>query len=309
MAGRPVILLAEALDAETEARLEAAAEVRRASRGDEASLLAEIGAAEALIARTHTPVTRRVLEAGHRLRVVGVAGVGVERVDETAAAELGIAVLSTPAAASDAVAEFTTALLLLLLRPIGRLSRAYAEGQFVEARRRPHGGELCELCVGIIGFGRIGSRVGRILSSGFGARVLYNDIAEVDTQGIGAERATLDEIWRGCDAISLHVPLTSVTRGLVGKAQFERMKGGALLVNTARGAVVDTTALVAALQSGQLGGAALDVVEPEPLPVGHPLFAMENCILTPHAAARTHGGLRRMLGVADAVLEFLGRGA
>jgi phosphoglycerate dehydrogenase-like enzyme len=299
------ILLAESLDAEAERRLEAGAEVVRAPAADEKTLCSLIGDCDGLVARTQTRVTRAVLAAGRRLKVVGVAGVGVDNVDVAAATELGIRVLSTPAASSDAVAEFTVLLMLQLLRPVPRMAEEYRQGRFRAARETPHGPELRELTIGIVGMGRIGSRVGRICSAGLGARIIYNDIVEVGPFAFPAEAVNKDTLWSSSDIVTLHVPLTPSTRGVVNAAVLSRFRRGAYLINAARGAIVDTEALTAALQSGQIAGAALDVTYPEPLPAEHPLFAMPNCILTPHVAARTFGGWRRMLGVVDEVLEFL----
>jgi D-3-phosphoglycerate dehydrogenase len=302
------ILLAEPLDAEAEQRLETAATVVRAPSGEEDALCGLIGGCHALVARTHTRVSRRVLEAGRDLRVVGVAGVGVDHVDLAAAGELGIQVVNTPAAATDAVADLAVAFMLQSERPIPRLAEAYRAGNFRAPRAAPHGRELRELTVGIVGMGRIGSQVGRRLAAGFGARVMYNDIVPVGPFDFPAEAADKPAIWTQCDVITLHVPLTDQTRGLVSTEALARFRPGAFLVNTARGAVVDTSALTAALQSGRLGGAALDVLDPEPLPPEHPLFSCPNCILTPHIAARTFGGLRRMCAVVDDVLALLKAG-
>ncbi|HOO17857.1 MAG: hypothetical protein KBH81_00650 [Phycisphaerae bacterium] len=299
------VLLAAPLDATSEARLEAGAEVVRAPAPDEQTLCRLIGDCDALVARTETRVTRTVLSAGRKLRVVGVAGVGLENVDAHAAEELGIAVLNVPAAASDAVAEFAVALMLQLLRPVPRLASAYRGGDFRAARQTPHGRELRELTVGIVGMGRIGSRVGRICAAGCGARVLYNDIIDVGPLAYPAQAVDKPTIWSQSDIVTLHVPLTDQTRGLVNAEVLAQFRPTAFLVNTARGAIVDTGALTAALQTGRLGGAALDVTFPEPLPPDDPLFACDNCILTPHVAARTIGGLQRMFGVVDDVLAYL----
>ncbi|HUU99202.1 MAG TPA: NAD(P)-dependent oxidoreductase [Phycisphaerae bacterium] len=299
------ILLAEPLDAQAEARLEAGATVVRPPAPDEQTLCHLVADCHALIARTETRVTRAVLEAGKRLRVVGVAGVGTERVDTAAAEALGITVLNTAEASADAVAEFTVALMLQLLRPVPRLAQEYRHGRFKPARARPHGNELGGLTVGIVGMGRIGSRVGRICSAGFGARVLYNDI--VDVGPFPFETAAVDKptIWSRGDIVTLHVPLTALTRGLVDADVLARFRPSAMLINTARGPVVDTDALTAALQQGRIAGAALDVTDPEPLPAEHPLFACERCILTPHVAARTTAGLGGMFAIVDHVLAFL----
>lgn len=299
------ILLADPLDAEAESRLAAGAEVVRPPGRDEQTLCAHIGECAALIVRTSTPVTRRILEAGRRLRVVGVAGVGVDNVDLVAAGQCGVTVLHTPVASSDAVAEFTVGLMLQLLRPIPRLVAEYYNGGYYSARAAGHGVELHGLTVGIVGMGRIGSRVGRICGAGFGARILYNDIVDVGPLNFAARAVDKPTIWAGCDIVTLHVPLTELTRGLVDEAVLRQFRPSACLINTARGAVVRTDALVEALRSGRLAGAALDVTDPEPLPAGHPLFTIDRCILTPHVAARTHAGLKRMYAVVDDVLRYL----
>lgn len=302
---RPRILLAESLSPAHDARLRAAADVVLPARPDEASLIAAIGDCDAIVGRTHTPVSAYVIEAGRRLRVIGVAGVGLDRVDAAAAAARGIRVIHTPAASTHAVAELAAALLLQLLRPVARLADEYRAGRFREARAAAHGGELHDLTIGIIGMGRIGSTLGRICAAGFGARVIYHDIADVGPFDFPAARADADTVWHTADAVSLHVPLDDSTRRMAGISRFVSMKPAAMLINTSRGAVVDTPALVDALRQGRIAAAALDVTEPEPLPADHPLFGMPNCILTPHIAARTFGGLRRMCDVIDDVLAAL----
>jgi phosphoglycerate dehydrogenase-like enzyme len=299
------VLLADALDPDAEARLAAGATLIRAPAADEPTLCGLIADCDALVVRTHTPVTRQLLAAGQALRVVGVAGVGTDRVDMVAAKELGIAVLSTPAAATDAVADLTLALILQLLRPIPRLAEQYRRGGFAQARAQPHGVELRDLTVGIVGMGRIGSAVGRRCAAGCGARVLYNDILPVGPFEFAAQAVDKPTIWSQCDVVTLHVPLTAQTCGLVNAAALADFRPAALLLNTARGAVVDTAALVDALQTSRLGGVALDVTDPEPLAPDHPLFTCDRCILTPHIAARTVGGLRRMAAVVDDVLAYL----
>ena len=297
--------MCESLDRASERRLEAAATVERPPASDEATLCRHIVDCDALLARTHTPVTRAVLEAGKRLRVVGFAGVGLDRIDLDAAKELGIEVLCTPTAAADAAAEFAVTLMLQLLRPVPRLAEAYRRGEFREARRTPHGRELRELTVGVVGMGRIGSRVGRICAAGFGAKVLYNDIVDVGPFSFEARSVDKPTLWTTADIVTLHVPLTDLTRGLIDGAVLEQFKPSALLINAARGPVVDSDALVTALRDGRIGGAALDVTDPEPLPNGHPLFDFDNCILTPHVAARTVGGISRMYAIVDDVIAFL----
>jgi D-3-phosphoglycerate dehydrogenase len=173
---RPRILLAEPLDAHAETQLEQSAQVIRPPASDAATLAQRIVDCDAAIVRTSTPVTREWLSCGRRLRIVGVAGVGLDRVDVDAARELGIEIVHTPAAASDAVAELAVAFMLQLLRPIPRLAASYRDGQYRSAREAPHGCELSSLRIGVVGMGRIGSRVARICAAGFGARVMYVDI-------------------------------------------------------------------------------------------------------------------------------------
>lgn len=304
---KPRIALAGGLDAAAEKLLEERSDLVRIADWDEPHLCAAVADCEALIVRTFVRVSRRVLESGRRLRVVGVAGVGTDRVDLVAAQQRSIAVLNMADAASDAVAEFTLGLILQLLRPIPRLSALYRQGRFEEARHSPHGVELRDLVVGIIGLGRIGSRVGRICASGFGATVLYHDIVDKQPLDFAARAAGLDELLAQADVVTLHVPLDETTRGMLNESRIAMMKRGARLVNTARGAVVVTESLMDALRNGLLSGAALDVTDPEPLPAEHPLFAIPSCVVTPHVAARTCAGLRRMNEIAARVLAFLGR--
>jgi phosphoglycerate dehydrogenase-like enzyme len=299
------VLVAGALPQDALARLSAAAQVVQLLEPDEQSLCREVALCDGLVVRTHVRVSREVLAAGRQLRVVGVAGVGTDNVDIHAAAERGITVLNTAAASSDAVAEFAVRQMLRLLRPVEGLSRQYAAGAFHELRDQPCGRELRELTVGIVGMGRIGSRVGRICAAGYGARVLYNDIVPVGPFAFPAEPVDKPTIWSRCDIISLHVPLTPLTYRMVSADVLRCFRNGALLINTARGAVVETSALVEALQEGRLGGAALDVTDPEPLPPGHPLFRCPNCLVTPHIAARTAGALQRMFAIVDQVIEKL----
>lgn len=305
MTRRPTILLADPLDREAEARLARAAEVVRPRSGAAADLCDAVRACDALIVRSTTRVTRAVIEAGPRLRAIGTASAGLDHVDQAAARERGILVLSVPDANSDAVAEFTLALMLQLLRPIPRLAARYAAGEF-HAAREPHGPELRDLVVGIVGMGRVGSRVGRICAAGVGSRVVYNDVAPVGPFSFAAGSMEKTELWAAADVVTLHVPLTAETRRLVNAGVLGQMKPGARLVNTARGEVVDSAALAEALRSGRLAGAALDVTDPEPLPVEHPLRAAPNLVLTPHVASRTYGALQRMSGIVEVVLRALG---
>ena len=211
------------------------------------------------------------------LRVVGTATVGFDHVDLDAAERRGVAVVSVPDYCTEEVADHTLALLYALLRGVVALDRQVSSGRW-DAKGAGPLRTLAGLRVGIVGLGRIGSEVATRLLA-LGAEVWANDVLPVARDGV--RLVELDDLLTECDAVTLHVPLTRETRGLVGRAQLAAMRPGALLVNTARGAVVDVGAVLEALQRGKLGGAALDVLPQEPPPVA-PLAP--NLIVTPHAA-------------------------
>ena len=211
------------------------------------------------------------------LRVVGTATVGFDQIDVDAAEARGIAVVSVPDYCTQEVADHALALLYALLRGIVVLDRDVAAGGWSSKAAGPLR-TLAELRVGIVGLGRIGGALATRLLA-LGAEVWAHDLLPVERDGV--RPAKLDELLVGCDAVTLHVPLTRDTRGLLGARRIASMRPGALLVNTPRGEVVDLDAVLAALRSGRLGGAALDVLPQEPPPV--PPVA-SNLILTPHAA-------------------------
>ena len=211
------------------------------------------------------------------LRVVGTATVGFDQIDVDAAEARGIDVVSVPDYCTQEVADHALALLYALLRGIVVLDRDVAAGGWSSKAAGPLR-TLAELRVGIVGLGRIGGALATRLLA-LGAEVWAHDLLPVERDGV--RPAKLDELLVGCDAVTLHVPLTRDTRGLLGARRIASMRPGALLVNTSRGEVVDLDAVLAALRSGRLGGAALDVLPQEPPPV--PPVA-SNLILTPHAA-------------------------
>jgi D-3-phosphoglycerate dehydrogenase/(S)-sulfolactate dehydrogenase len=246
------------------------------------------------------PYTRRVLERCPELRAIARCGVGYDAIDVAAATERGVAVLITPGANADAVADLALALALACLRRLLDLDGAVRSGGW-----RPNVllGDLAGSTVGIVGLGTIGRAVARRLS-GFGCRILAVESApDLDfCAALGIELTTLESVLPEADVLTLHVPLTDATRHLISTEELALLRPGAIVVNTARGAVVDTAALVGALASGRLGGAGLDVFEEEPLPPGHPLFEMPNVVLSGHAATFTHGGIAKTL---DAVARNL----
>ena len=223
------------------------------------------------------PVDADVLAALPGLRVVGTPTVGFDHIDVDVAEARGVAVVSVPDYCTEEVADHTLALLYALLRGVVELDRRVARGVW-DARGAGPLRTIAGLRVGIVGLGRIGGAVATRLLA-LGAEVWANDLLPTAREGV--RLVELDELVSECDAVSLHVPLTRETRGLMGRRRIESMRPGALLVNTSRGAVVDVGAVLVALRAGRLGGAALDVLptEPPPLPPIAP-----NLIVTPHAA-------------------------
>ena len=298
-------VIADSFSEAAQTRMREVGRVTLVESNDEAALRAALADCDALLVRTRTQVTQELLTAAPRLKVIGRGGVGLENIDVAAARERGIEVVYTPAAATDAVADLTVALMLSVLRGVVESDRLVRAGEFEQARSRPLTGELGSLTLGIIGLGRIGRAVARRCRHGFGMRVLFNDIVEPGLLDFVATSVSKEDIYREADVISLHVPLTAQTRGLINGPVLAQCKLGAVLLNTARGAVVDGEALAQALRAGKLLGAGLDVVEPEPLPPDHPLLQTCNTVLTPHAAARSVTGQERMNAVVGDVVAVL----
>lgn len=299
------IVFAEEFDSDAVDRARAVGRVTQLDVCDEAALAVAVGECDALLVRTAARVNRRVIERARRLRVIGRAGVGLDNIDVAAANERGIKVVYTPFAATDAVADLTIGLMIGVVRKISLGDAMVRSGEFDTARRRCIGPELGNLTVGIIGLGRIGKAVARRCHGGFGMTVLYNDIIDAGSTDFAATPLEKQELFGRADIVSLHVPLTDQTRGLIDESALVRFKRGSILINTSRGAVVDGVAVAGALQSGALYGAALDVFDPEPLPPDHPLMTAPNTIFTPHIGARAPSALARMNAVVDDVLDVL----
>ncbi len=245
------------------------------------------------------------LAAADALRVVARYGVGVDNVDLAAAAARGIVVTNTPGANARSVAELTVALLLLLARPV---LRAATETRVGGWPRLP-GLSLAGKTVGLVGFGAIGRQTARLLA-GFDCRLLAYDplLNEATAAALGVRAAALDELLAASDFVSLHAPVTPATRGMVDAPFLVRMKPGAALVNTARGELVDEAALLDALTSGRLRGAALDAFAAEPPGGDNPLLALPNVIATPHMGAHTDGATTAMgrMALADCLAVLRG---
>ena len=262
----------------------------------------------ALLVRTK-PLGAEQIEKAPRLRVIARHGVGVDNVAVEAATRRRVPVLITPRANLRSVAEHVFALALAVSRNLVRADSYVREGRFAE-RDSLVGRELFGQTLGVIGLGRIGEEVARMGAAGFGMQVLGYDpfVDEKLVRAKGIQPVdSLDELLPTCDFVSVHVPLTEETRGLLGDRELSLMRPGSVLVQAARGGVVDEDALVEALRDGPLAGAGIDVFEEEPPPADHPLLALENVVLSPHTAASTRQAMRRMgLDAARSILDILG---
>jgi D-3-phosphoglycerate dehydrogenase len=241
---------------------------------------------DGLIVRSSAKVTKEVLAAATQLKVVGRAGVGVDNIDIEAASEGGVIVMNTPGANTVATAEHTMALLMALVRHIPQAYTCLKAGKW--DRKRFTGTQLYRKTIGIVGMGRIGSRVAKRCQA-FEMKVLAHDpyLSDEVARDLKVTPVTMDELLTQADFIALHAALTPQTTGLINAEAINRMKPGMRIVNTARGPLIDETALLDGLRSGKIAGVALDVFAIEPLAADHPLLALENVIVTPHLAAST----------------------
>jgi D-3-phosphoglycerate dehydrogenase len=273
----------------------------------EGDLLKIVSKADGLITRGSIMVTREMMAASPQLKAIGVHGMGYDHVDIVAAMELGKMVFNTPDALTVSVAEMTLAMMLALTRRVVAADKAVRAGDWNRKYNDLIGADLAGRTVGLIGIGRIGAAVARRLKA-FDVDLLYYSRTrrrELESY-IGIEWAELDDLLSRSDVISLHVPGTSETYHMIGPREFDLMKQGVLIVNMARGRVIDQEALLDALMSDRVAGAALDVFEEEPLDPAHPLTAMDNVILTPHLGASSLEGMQRMATqVAQGVLDVL----
>ena len=252
-------------------------------------LKARLACARALIVRNRTKVDADLLAAAPRLRVIGRLGVGLDNIDLAACAARGVDVIPATGANALAVAEYVVATALVLLRGAYLCSAAVAAGEWPRAALS-EGREIAGTTLGIVGFGGIGRAVAS-LAQGLAMRVFGCDAQIAPGSPVWSagrvEPRAFDDVVAAADVVTLHVPLTAATLGMLDAARLATMKAGAILINTSRGGIVDEAALAAALRSGALGGAALDVYTREPLPAGSPLAGCPNLILTPHIAGVT----------------------
>ncbi len=263
----------------------------------------QVGDADALLVRI-TEVTRRLLANCPNLKLVSKHGVGVDNIDMDAAKELGVAVTIAPGANSMSVAEHSFALLIALAKNLPTVCGKYREIGFAAKNCAP-GIEITGKTLGIIGCGRIGSRIAKMAHGGFDMKVLaYDPYITEAPEGVELV-ADRDRVFAESDFVTLHPVLNKETAGSVGAREFALMKPGAIFINCGRGPLIDEDALIAALQSGHLGGAGLDVTAQEPCPPENPLFHMSNVLLTPHyAPTTTEAAIATSRLAAQNVLDF-----
>ena len=275
-------------------------------RLSEPELLPVVADAVALLVRSETKVTRKVIESAPKLRVVGRAGVGVDNVDVEAATQHGVVVMNTPGGNTVTTAELSFAMLLALARKVPQAYTSMTAGKW--DRKLFQGMELLGKTLGILGMGRIGSEVAK-RALVFGMRVIAYDpyLTAERARTLGVEFAdSVDDVYRVADFITVHMPVTPETKHMLNAAAFTKMKPGVRLVNCARGEIISETDLLAALESGKVAGAALDVFAVEPLPADHPYRKQPNVILTPHLGASTQEAQEKCgIEVAEVVTAYL----
>ena len=307
----PKVLVSDALAPEGLAILERAPGLTVVNRPGlkPAELLEAIRDVEGLVVRSNTKATAEVIAAARELRVIGRAGIGVDNVDVPAATQRGIVVVNTPEGNNITTAEHAIALLVSLARHVPQATASMKAGKW--EKNKFSGTELFHRTLGVIGLGNIG-RIVADRAKGLGMRVIAADpytSADVAAK-LDVELVTLEELFQRADAVTVHVPKTKETTKLLGRDAFAKMKRGVLVVNAARGGIVDEAALLEALDSGQVAGAGLDVFEQEPPPADHPLVKHARVICTPHLGASTEQAqLNVSIAVAEQVRDFLATGA
>jgi D-3-phosphoglycerate dehydrogenase len=271
----------------------------------EAELLPLVASVEAMVVRSETKVSRKVIEAAPKLRVVGRAGVGVDNVDVDAATQRGIVVMNTPGGNTISTAELTFSMLMALARKIPQAHASMKAGEW--NRKAFSGVELYNKTLGILGMGRIGSEVAR-RAIAFGMRVLAYDpyLTLSRANAMQVELLELDDVLARSDFVTVHMPMSDETKGMLNAAAFAKMKTGARVLNCARGGIIHEGDLCEAIKSGKIAGAALDVYETEPPPKDFPLRDLPQVIMTPHLGASTEEAQENVgIEVAEAITDFL----
>lgn len=298
------ILLTDGLEENGQEILRKSAEVVNNPTITAEELLKVVGEYDALIVRGRTKVTAAVLEAGKKLKAVGRSGVGVDNIDLNAAKEKKIIVVNAPIATSISVAELTLALMLSFVREVPRADAGMKNGKWL--KKELEGAELYDKTLGVIGFGRIGRLVAERCDA-FGMRVIVFDpkLTAEDIKQRGGYSVSFDDLLKQSDIITLHLPLNNETRGMINVEAFSKMKKGVRVINAARGGLIVESALLAALESGQVAGAALDVFETEP-PAQSALVSHERVVCTPHVGGQTiEAQARAAVDISNEVLAAL----
>lgn len=297
---KPLIIVTEPLSDKSLDYLAHHGELRRVSIQELPSV---IGQADALVVRTYTQVNEALLEQAKRLKVVGRAGVALDNVDLGACRARGIQAVHTPAANTLAVVDYTMCMIIQMNRRFWPMTGPMGAEEFHRARSEVYGRFMSGTVLGVVGAGRIGSRVGRA-AAGLGMKVLYNDIRPIDLD-YPAEEVDKPALYGRSDIVTIHVPLTALTRKMINRQTLAQFKEGAQFINSARGQCVDYHDLAAAIRSGRISAAAVDCHDPEPPPSDYPLFGLPNVILTPHIASRVPAAVEAMCDVVYDVVAVL----
>jgi len=303
---KPLVIQAEDLDEVCAAWLSERCDLVRC-RCDEANFRAHLLQAEGLVVRSYTPVDAQMLEAAKKLRVVGRAGVGLDTIDLAVCKERGVRVVHTPGANTQAVVELVFAMLLDVVRPRVFLHKPICDlAAWKEARRQLTGTrELGSMTLGILGLGRIGSRIAQVAGA-FGMDVMYHDTQEIaEDERFGARPVDRDELLASSDVLTINVDGSPGNRAIIAAAEFAQMKADVVFVNTSRGFVVDAFACAAFMIEHPKACALLDVHEPEPFDAAYPLLDIKNVHLTPHIGGATKAASLAMSWVVRDVWAVL----
>lgn len=301
---KPVILVSEPLSERTLAFLREHADVHIADgQKNMPGVLAAVADADGLVVRTYTQVNAELLSHAKRLKVVGRAGVALENIDVPACKARGVEVVHTPEANTLAVVDYTIRMICEMNRRFWPITRPLSPEEFHKERKQIFGRFLSGTTLGIVGIGRIGSRVGRAAAA-LGMKVLTNDIKDIplDYPATAVDKPTL---YAQSDIVTIHVPLTNLTRKFINAKALDGFRQGCQFINAARGQCVDYDALAAAIRQGRISAAAIDCHDPEPPPLDYPMYGLPNVILTPHVAARVPSAVEAMCDVVYDVVGVL----
>ena len=304
----PRILVSDSLSEQGLETLRAGADVDYQPGLDEAALAEAIRGADALVIRSGSRVTARVIEAADQLKAIGRAGIGVDNIDIVAASRRGIAVMNTPTGNAVTTAEHAISLMMSLARWIPNATQSMKTGKW--EKKKFQGRELANKTIGVIGLGTIG-RIVADRAKGLRMRVIGFDpvLSANRAAALGVELVDLETLWSEADVITVHTPLTPQTKGLVNDDVVAKLRDGVLLINCARGGIYDEAAILRGLDSGKIGGAAFDVYPQEPPPADTPLIQHDRVVCTPHLGASTKEAQERVaVQIAEQILAFLSTG-